>query len=235
MSEDTITEKVRKLLRLAKSNNAHEAELALQKAMELAAQHQIDVSTLSDDDEIAKLVTQYFRCGGKRLAREWREALRIARGYFNVHTCIMHNGTVAFIGTAADVQIADYVTTFLVRACRSECAAFFEAEKKLGRRRTTNKKASFINAFFGGVWVQLRNQHADLCQQITGLEIVLRVAAEARKAHLHANLGPTTQCRALEKPRHTMETLVAGYDAGLNTKINPALGTDAPKALEYRS
>lgn len=233
---ESITEKVRKLLRLAKSANAHEAELALARAMELAARHQIDMSSLADDDEIAKLVTRFFPCGGRRLAREWREALTIARTYFNVSTCVMGGeGRVAFIGTAADVQIADYVTQFLVRRCRDELKAFFEREKRRGRRQTTNKKASFINAFFAGVSVNLAGQRSQLLSTITGLEIVLRDAREARQAHMAAEIGETTTQKALAKPRHTMRTLYAGYDAGLNTQINPALGSDTPLALPYTS
>jgi hypothetical protein len=232
---DSITEKVRKLLRLAKSANQHEAELALARAMDLAARHQIDVSTLADDDEIAKLVTRYFRCGGKRLSREWREALSIARTYFNVSTCVMcGQGQVAFIGKATDVQIADYVTQFLVRRCRDELKAFFAVEKRRGRRQTTNKTASFINAFFGGVSVNLAGQRSQLLSTITGLEIVLRDAREARQAHLASDIGETSTQKALVKPRHTMSTLYAGYDAGLKTQINPALGDDAPLALPYK-
>jgi hypothetical protein len=235
MKEEAITEKIRKLLRLAKSSNHAEAESALAKAMELAARHQVDVSALSDDDEITKLVTRYFRCGGKRIAREWREAMGIARRFFNVSTCIMQGmGKVAFIGTEVDVQIADYVTAFLVRCCRQELQRFAELEKRRGRRMTPNKKASFITAFFGGVAVTLGDQREQQFITISGLEIVLRDAEKARAEHMAADLGETTTCKPLHKPRHTLRTLIAGYDAGLNTKINPALGTDAPLALDYR-
>jgi hypothetical protein len=138
---DAITEKVRKLLRLAKSANTAESASALAKAMEMAARHQIDVHTLADDAEIAKLVTRYFRCGGKRIAREWREAMGVARKFFNVTTCILRGeGKVAFIGTETDVQIADYVTGFLVRACRMELEKFAAGEKKRRRTMTANKR-----------------------------------------------------------------------------------------------
>jgi uncharacterized protein DUF2786 len=232
---DSITEKVRKLLRLAKSANQHESESALAKAMELAALHQIDVSALSEDAEIAKLVTRYFRCGGRRLSREWREALGVARKFFNVTTCIMQSaGQVAFVGTESDVQIADYVTGFLVRTCRVELEKFTTKEKARRLRMSKNKRASFINAFFGGVWLQLSDQRTSQVKTITGLEIVLINASKARDAHLAEEIGETTTCRALDKPRDVKSTLFAGYDAGFNTLINPALGTDAPLALDYR-
>jgi hypothetical protein len=234
VKEDSITEKIRKLLRLAKSSNQAEAQSALAKAMELAARHQIDMSALSDDDEITKLVTRYFRCGGKRLAREWKEAMAVTRQFFNVTTCIMcGEGRVAFIGTEADIQIADYVTSFLVRTCRAEIAKFAEVEKRQRRRMTKNKRASFVHAYFGGIWVQLKGQREKQVHEISGLEIVLSTAEAARKQRLADEFGPTKTCAALARPRATLRTLYAGYDAGLNTKINPALGTDAPLALDY--
>lgn len=236
MSEDAITEKIRKLLRLAKSSNQAESSAALAKAMELAARHQVDVSSLSEDAEIAKLVTRYFRCGGKRLAREWRKALAVARQFFNVTTCTMQDfGQVAFIGTEMDIQIADYVTTFLVRTCRDELAKFSADEKKRRRRMSANKRACFIDSYFNGVWVQLSDQREAQVHEISGLEIVLSTAEKAREAHLDAQFKNTTTAKALTKPRPTLHTLFAGYDAGLNTQINPALGTDAPLALDYKS
>jgi hypothetical protein len=231
---DPITEKVRKLLRLAKSTNAAEAESALAKAMEMAARHQIDVHALAEDAEVAKLVTRHFRCGGHRIAREWREAMSVARQFFNITTCILRGqGKVAFIGTETDVQIADYVTGFLVRACRMELDKFAAAEKKRSRRMTTNKRASFIHAFFGGIWLQLKQQRETQIQTLTGLELALKDAAQARDAHMAADIGPTKTVTALDIPRSTKAVLYAGYDAGLGTRINPALGTDAPLELDY--
>lgn len=235
MNEDPITEKIRKLLRLAKSSNQAESNAALAKAMELAARHQVDVSSLSEDAEIAKLVTRYFRCGGKRLTREWRKALAVARQFFNVSTCIMSDfGQVAFIGTEMDVQIADYVTTFLVRTRRDELRKFSIAEKKRRRCMSCNKRACFIDSYFNGVWVKLSKQREAQVHEISGLEIVLSTAETAREAHLNAQFKNTSTVKALTKPRPTLHTLFAGYDAGLNTQINPALGTDAPLALDFK-
>lgn len=234
MSEDAITEKIRKLLRLAKSSNQAESNAALAKAMELAARHQVDVSALGEDNEITKLVTRYFRCGGKRLAREWRKALAVARQFFNVSTCLLTDfGQVAFIGTEMDIQIADYVTSFLVRTCRAELGKFSANEQRQRRRMSANKRACFIDSYFLGIWVQLNDQRETQVHEISGLEIVLKTAEAAREAHLDSQFANTTTAKALTKPRPTLHTRFAGYDAGFNTKINPAIGTDAPLALTY--
>lgn len=231
---DPITDKVKKLLRLSKSPNRAEADAALAKALELADKHQLDMAALADDDDVAKLVTQYFRCGGSRLAREWSHALFVAREFFHVTTCVMQGrAQVAFIGTAADIQIADYVAAFLVRRCRAEMSAFFAAEKSRGRRKTANKKASFIDCYFGGIHAQLKRQRQTQAASVTGFELVLSKAKEARQAHLRATFGPTEKMNALSAPKHTGRTMLAGFNAGLNTQINPAIGTDAPLALTY--
>ena len=234
MNTDTYIEKIRKLLRLAKSSNQAEAALALAKAMELSARHQIDMNDLAEDDEIAKLVTRYFRCGGSRLQREWREALGVARKFFNVSTCIMRGmGKVAFIGTESDVQIADYVTAFLVKSCRAELALFAQKEKKARRVVSANKRASFINAFYGAIWLNLVKQRNEQYEVISGFEMVLKSAEEARDAHMKADLGETRTLCPMVKAPQVKSALYAGYDAGFKTRINPALGTDAPLELDY--
>ena len=46
-----ILEKLRKLLRLARSSNPHEAALAMAKAMALAAEHRIALDQVNPDHE----------------------------------------------------------------------------------------------------------------------------------------------------------------------------------------
>jgi hypothetical protein len=72
MNTPEILDKIKKLLRLGQSPNRHEAELAVQRAFELAARHQIDIENISLDDDVRKIVSEEFP-SGKRLsfARSW--------------------------------------------------------------------------------------------------------------------------------------------------------------------
>ena len=46
-----VIEKIKKLLRLARSSNPHEAQLALQRAMALAREHDVAVEGLNPDEQ----------------------------------------------------------------------------------------------------------------------------------------------------------------------------------------
>lgn len=46
----TIDEKIKKLLRLAKSDNEHEARLALARARKLMAEHKLDIKDFDESE-----------------------------------------------------------------------------------------------------------------------------------------------------------------------------------------
>lgn len=150
MNEDSIIEKIRALLRLAKSDNAHEANLAMQRAMEIASKHCIDLSELSPDDELNKLVGDHLDLPS-RLAYEWKEALNTVHAFFNVHATVLigvESRRAQIIGTKLDIEIASYVATYLVRTCRHCLSEFKTAETAKRRKITTNKIHGFIKGFF---------------------------------------------------------------------------------------
>lgn len=62
---DLITNKIKKLLRLAKSDNEHEAMQAMANAAKLAARHSIDLADLADGEERPPdhIIHQWFPCG----------------------------------------------------------------------------------------------------------------------------------------------------------------------------
>lgn len=231
-TDDPILEKIRALLRLSKSDNPHEAALAMQRAMEIAMKHQIELSGISADDDIHKLIGKHMELPS-RLAKEWKEALNLAHAYFNVNiTVIQRHGKCLIVGTELDIELAQYVITFLVRACR-ECLAKWKVEEARARRKTTgNKAATFIEGFFLGQWVKLRDQQAAAKTDNTGLSLMLSNGRTARDEFTRGHFkGPVTTL-AMPEVRRDRRSLGQGFTHGQKTQINPGLrGNSSTLAL----
>ena len=71
MSE--INEKIKKLLRLAKSDNEYEARLALARARKLMAEYKLDIKDFDDTNKkVIKKVTDMYFTGYKNTYRSLR-------------------------------------------------------------------------------------------------------------------------------------------------------------------
>lgn len=234
----SIIEKIRSLLRLAKSDNAHEANLAMQRAMEIAAKHCIDLAAISPDDDLNKLISDHLDLPD-RLSYEWKEALSTAHQYFNVHVTVLvgfFDKRARIVGTQLDIELASYVVTFLVRACR-QCLAKFKAEEIKRRRKiTTDKTRNFIKGFFWGIRATLRSQQEATSEQHTGYQLMLdngRTAREnAAKAFSSASgMGPATTI-TMPESRENRRASWSGFLNGQKTQIQPGLRGTAPLELK---
>lgn len=219
-------EKIRKLLRLSKSANVHEAELALKRAMELAARHAVDLSDLAADAEVGGIVHRWFPIKS-RLAREWKMSFNIAAAHFQVHPCISYaRRSVVFVGRADAIEVADFIVSFLVREVRRQVAAFSRTEKRM----TKGKRAGFITGFFHGIHSRLAEGSFDLMREDARYAIVLKSEADKRAAELSKVIGKTTSV-ALKSPRRSAATL-AGFISGQETQINrPLAGRPGRESL----
>jgi hypothetical protein len=222
------TEKIRKLLRLSKSANEHEARLALQRAMELATAHGVDIEALRDDPEVGGIVHEWFPMKS-RLSREWKQTIYLVQQFFNVRVCIApHERRMVFIGRRDAIEVADYVAQFLVRRCRSEAAAYKAAEIKARRRMTGGKRAAFIVGFFSALYVHLDVSLRAMMAQEESWAIVLADEKAARNAYLDGLLNHST-VQGREKKVRSGGALIAGYRAGKNTQIHKPLTGDEVK------
>jgi hypothetical protein len=217
----SLLEKIKKLLRLASSSNPHEAALALSRAMALADRANLDLSSLREDDEVGEIVDRWVPVGS-RLSRERSLALGIVQLYFNVKPVYSRmRGSVMFIGTDADIAIADDVFEFLTRSSR-DCLKSYEANEALEYRKSTpTKRASFLAGFFYG------GQRKEILLEDHKFAIVLRTQEAAREEYADSNCGPCKSV-ALRKHRRNYSALETGYHDGKRTSINPGLG--APKS-----
>ena len=190
-----VLDKVRKLLQLAKSDNANEAAAAMAKAQSLIEQHRLSVAELEasgDGDQESKTPTVVMVLEGVRLPI-WQVRLIIIlveangcdtwQGYAHKAGKVVSHYQV--IGRASDVEAVKYLFAYSV----SELTRLAKCCKGLGR--------SFHNAWYQGA--------------VTGIKDQITVAKEIAHQEAHAS----TQALVLLDKRRTdaalaMRQLVPG-------------------------
>jgi len=219
-----IIDRIKKLLRLARSSNPHEADLALQKALTLARQYHVDVGGLNPDQaEKSNVITHQETDPFARIGYEKRYAAAIAQRFFNVSAivratilvidCWPREGRrVSFVGTEVDVQIALYVYVFLVRRF-----AFCWSHH---RGRSRNRRA-FAYGMFQGICSKLKEAEPPEEPHAPGLIVA------ARDAYIAVVFGKTRTMKDRTPDRIAQAAAWAGYVQGRQTEIRKPL--DRPR------
>lgn len=217
-----IIERIKKLLRLARSSNQHEAQLALQRAMALAAEYRVAIDALNPDAS-APSVTHQDTETLSRLSYDRKFAALIVQRFFRVKpiarygTCVV-NGLnragekLSFVGTASDIEISLYVYHFLVR--------HFSFCWRNHRARCRNRY-SFVEGMFQGIYTKLLEAEPAAGEpDRKGTELVVSM-----KGYIDRHIGKT---ESKEMASGTADAArYAGYVQGRNTQICPAIKTRA--------
>ena len=115
-NNEKLLEKLKKLLALAKSDNPHEAALALQRAQKLMQAYNITQADLALSD-IDESVSHYWAAGSVNPPRYMLGLLDIIQVAFGVKS-IIHSGFkpgVGFYGNKDRVELASYTWEVLAR------------------------------------------------------------------------------------------------------------------------
>ena len=219
MNESDIIEKVRKLLRLAQSANQHEAALAMEAALRLAAKHKLDVAGLDLDPEIDEVLHRRFRVG-ERLTYINKLTLNVVVEFYHVEIVVSRPDAV-FVGTATDVAIAHYVHGFLSAAC---LRALLEFEKSKKRRPSLTRRRNYCAGFIWGVRRQLGEARAAVELEDSKFAIVVAGEKKRREEYM-SQLHPdsTTKPLAERKVRRHWTAAMAGFQRGQQTSIRTPL------------
>ncbi len=218
-----IIEKIKKLLRLARSANAHEAQLAMQRALALAEEHRVTIEGLNPDEAAKEKATTHRDANQcVRLSYDRRYALAIVKKFFRVTAvevqCLrMVDGwptlgfKVMYVGTRSDIEIAIYVADFLTHHF-----AFCWREF---RGRLRNRQA-YVHGMLEGLWAKLMEQMPPAASPAAkGTELVL----SEQEAYIAAVIGKT-KSRDMGRPDHDAHAARwAGYQQGQKTEIRTAL------------
>ncbi len=229
-----ILDKIKKLLRLGKSTNPHEAAIAMQRAFELANRHGVDVTDIDlDDSQLENMVLEYFP-SKRRLSHLRKLVIAILTSFFRVKvywTCSRATGPrVAFGGRQSDVQIAGYVHDFLITRGEAGLRDFIERERRNGRAPKDREKKNWVSGFIYGISSQLKETEATFA--IDDNKRALIVSEEKqREKFMQEQLGKAHASIEVDKPKPSAPALWAGYERGVETKINSPLNGGNREAL----
>lgn len=213
-----IIERLKKLLRLARSSNPHEAALAMEKAMELATEHRIALDQINPDHEAPRFTHRHHEEHFVRLPHEHQFAANICKAFFRVRCIIttvcragrdgwpQRRETVVIVGTDTDVEIANYVLGFLVHHFR------FCWRKHRGRCRN---RYAFMHGMFLGLYSKLSEKYATPAGDQEQAIVV------SMDTYVGEHLGKITS-KGFASPTATAAH-VAGWAQGRKTEIHNGL------------
>lgn len=111
--ENSILRKIQKLMALSRSQNEHEAELAMIKSQQLLLKHHIDAKDINQDDEEKIFLKRILK--QNREDAKMRTIARILETFFV--NCVYSKSSghiyLEIVGNAVNVEIAEYVADFL--------------------------------------------------------------------------------------------------------------------------
>lgn len=236
MNTPEILDKIKKLLRLGQSPNRHEAELAVQRAFEIAARHQIDIESISLEDDVRKIVAENSPCGA-RLTFARKRILNLVNHFFNVSVVIrpvplwmrkqgLKKPSITWIGKTVDIQIAQYVYDFLNQAA---CTALKQFAQENRRKLSRAKQQSFIVGFCYGISSTLQKAQDALPEHGYGLILHERARRDQLESELFdpKNLKPVKS----DLERRNPDAITSGFIAGQEIQIRKPLTQSAPLQL----
>ena len=157
-----IIEKVRKLLALSQSDNAHEAAAAAAKAQELLAEHNLSMADVPAEDARSICATKVNAKTRQRL-EDW--AFRLAAYTAEAFDCrYLHyaDGQTAFFGVGADPEVCAWTYRYLYKTLLRMGSSYLRSPqcRRLRVRRSKDKaRASYLLGAVSVVGVRLKQQH----------------------------------------------------------------------------
>lgn len=227
-----ILEKIQKLLRLGRSSNPHEAELAVQRAYELAAKHQVDIESVNLDDDSRRIIAERIPHGA-RTSFARKKILNLVVGYFNVSAVIqtvpiaarqlgIARPELVWIGKPVDIAIARYVYDFLHTACARALKVFCAGKS---RRPARSTQETFIQGWIYGVGHKLHETELALS---IDLRVLISREKQRREKFLDQLFGRGMKpVKAEISGRGNREALLEGFARGKEVKIRKPIASNA--------
>ena len=219
MSE--INEKIKKWLRLSKSDNEYEARLALARARKLMAEYKLDIKDFDDTNKkVIKKVTDMYYTGYKNTYR-----LHLINAIAERYCCANYTssrkgstkGYIALMGYEEDIMVVEN----LLKYADSCINNWFSIKKKNDYLGCSNKylngiKNDYGRGFAEGLSALLDEQMK--CEENQEWGLVMVVPEEATKyveslrtSGIKVNSSGSNNAR------------IKGYTDGYNTKLNNQL------------
>lgn len=218
ISNDTLVERVKKLLSLASSPNENEAKLAMQKAQELIAKYCID---LSDTNNVEDIIEEPYECPVKSPALQEHLpyiSFTIA-GIFSCTSLIKGSSFTQAILRSKQIFLVGYKTNILITKHALD-SILNQLNAEFKRQYKIEKSIGFSTAF----WLGARDQ---ICKRFKpeskvgkeGTGIVLYDKVKDYINTKYPNLGIYKG----ESHSNYKEGIAAGIKAGDEVSIRPGV------------
>ncbi len=223
-----IIEKIQKLLALAGSANEHEAALAIEKAHEILAAHNLSMETVEDytpeepEDEERGMMHTETKFSEKYFAWIWASVAE-------AHFCTMFSRRpdpklrrtiYTMVGRKVNTVVATQLAMYL---CQTVKRLSNEAAKESGR-----KDHAYKNAFIAGCSDRLSSRVMAMARkapvgQTTNALVVLTQDEQKRNSDFLVELGLRIRERKSKETKIDPEGYVDGLSAGDKVSLNQQL------------
>ena len=127
-----IVEKIRKLLALSKSDNEHEAALAMVNVRKLLDEHSLTITEIDMEDEFEPSLSHYkFRT----TFPGWTVRLLNVVSQNTLTKAVNNSGVIIFVGTGPDSEVANYLMQFLYKTIFGMATKHLKTDFCLGMSR----------------------------------------------------------------------------------------------------
>lgn len=205
-----IIEKIRKLLRLSRSNNEFEAAAAAAKAQELLSEYNLSMDSITPEERAAGLRASREHKKTRQRLEIWAHGL--ASGVGNAFDCKYYHdpdvGETVFVGCEPDPIVCSWTYGYLYKTLLALASAHMRGPARR-LRSPKSKTAARLSYLLGAVMVISRRLEAQkLATPITpGALIPFKEEAISRAM-------PALAEKPTQKPKIRDRDFEAGMDAG---------------------
>lgn len=216
--ESSIFRKVQKLLALASSRNPHEAELAMLKSQQLLLKHNLASTYIESGDEERVVLKRVLK--QKRADAKMRSLAKILETFF-VSTVYNRAGGAIYLeimGSAANVEVAHYVATFLHEE--------FERLWDQAQRHTSVRGLKAKNSFFLGLAKGYCNKIQALKREYSSAVTQALLVIEKQLVDAQALIYPRLSS-SRSSAGHCEAASALGEQMGKQLDIHPVLNSSS--------
>ena len=227
--KDKIRERIEKLLNLSLSDNVHEADSALNKAMELMNKYNLTEEDIKRQTIITKKIySDYYR-----LPR-WIIFINSILSNLSGCFCIYQNGNKTLkikskfqiTGKESDVENFCYLSEFLTRMCEIKTNEYSnDISGIFPTKEFNNKVKSFRFGFINGIYGKLKQEQDNFFKNnVSDKYVIISLDNRIREAEEffmnHNDIKISTDKTKIQVDSNT---LFIGQKTGEKVNINPAV------------
>lgn len=228
--QETTANKIKKLLRLSKSSNEHEAALALQKAHNILAQSGMSMT----DVEVATAeVKETIKKTGYKRMPLWVATLGHVIAGHTYTKMLTTNANIYFIGDAVDCEVASYMFDYLYKTVKGMSK---EYTKQFYNKIPLHRTITLSYSYALGVVRTIKDKvdamkPAEVEKTVTGTELVV-VKQAAINGYLEQKY-PKLEVRKRQASNLSGQAFLAGMVDGKDVSVHTGIkNTENIKQLQ---